>query len=82
MMYFADAMEYLGWAAVLIAKRKIGQGANVVPLFAGSLWVLSGVSILALILSLVDFERVLRREGYEDLEGEPPVSIEELAPAE
>jgi hypothetical protein len=82
LMYFADAMGYLGYAVVLVAKRKIPQDANVLPLFTHSLWVLSGVSILALLLSLIYFERVLRREGYEELEGEPPVTLEELAPAE
>jgi len=82
LMYFADATGYFVYAAVLIAERKIPQGANVVPLFTGSLWVLSGVSICALVLSLIYFEKVLRREGFEDLEREPPVTIEELAPAD
>lgn len=82
MMHFADAMVCLGYAAVLEVKSLIPPEATVLPLLTISLWVLSSVSILAMIPSLFYFERVLNREGFEDLEGEHPVSLEELAPAD
>lgn len=82
LMYFADAMGYLGYSVVLVVRSLTPPEATVLPLFTISLWVLSSVSILAMILSLFYFERVLQREGFQDAEGEPPVSLEELAPAD
>ena len=59
LLYLADAIGYLGYSAVLVFRETHRTVAEVLPFFKWLLIVLSAVSFVAIMLSLVYFQRKL-----------------------
>ena len=55
LMYLADAIGYLGYATVVLAKLRIDSGTNVFPFFQGTLIATSIASSLAIGFALIYF---------------------------
>ena len=64
LMYVADAIGYLGYAVVLAARTSLQSPGSVLPFFRIVLLTVAGASILALIVSLLYFHRVLPNEVH------------------
>jgi hypothetical protein len=58
-MYLADAIGYLGYSIVLVFRESNRSVAEVLPFFKWLLIALSVVSFVAVILSLLYFQRKL-----------------------
>lgn len=59
LMYLADAIGYLGYSVVLVIRESNRSVTEVLPFFRILLLVLAGLSFVAMVLSLIYFERVL-----------------------
>lgn len=82
LMYLADSIGYLGYAALIILKTANMTAENVLPMFLQTSLILSAVSIVALAAALLYFERVLPdEEPLTAIEAIPPPRAE-LAPTE
>jgi hypothetical protein len=75
LMYIADAMGYLGYAAMLMLRSSIKSRSEILPFFHMSLLVVSVVSLIALVAALLYFHKVLAGE-------EQSVSAEQPIPTE
>jgi len=75
LMYLADALGYLGYAVVLVVRTTARPDLEVLPFFRTSLMVVAVTSIMALIMALTYFHRVLPSD-------ESPLTVEELAPTD
>ncbi|MBD3676066.1 MAG: hypothetical protein HUJ26_21360 [Planctomycetaceae bacterium] len=82
LMYLADAIGYLGYAFVMVLRSSMKEPTHFLPFFCISLYLVSTLSIVALIGSMIYFHRVLSREDAQRLYEEDPQSLEELAPVE
>jgi hypothetical protein len=82
LMYLADAMGYLGYACVMVFRSSMQDPTNFLPFFRGSLLLVSTASIVALIVSMIYFQNVLRKEDAELLQQGDQQPVEELAPAD
>jgi hypothetical protein len=61
LMYLADAFGYLGYVAVMLI-RNFGTGGAMLPLFKATAWAVAGLSVLSLGLTIVFFNRRLRKK--------------------
>ncbi|MEZ6136387.1 MAG: DUF5690 family protein [Pirellulaceae bacterium] len=59
LMYLADSIGYLGYAAVVTWKMFLPPGAGIFPLFRGGLLIASAGSVVALVCALRYFRRTL-----------------------
>lgn len=59
LMYLADAIGYLGYSVVLVIRESNRTVTEVLPFFRILLLALSGLSLVAMVLSLLYFQRVL-----------------------
>jgi len=80
LMYLADAIGYLGYSLVLVIRESHRSVAEVLPFFRILLVVLAGLSFLAMILSLIYFQRLLTstpvaRASENELASEPALTI-------
>lgn len=62
LMYLADALGYLGYAVVIFIREVATSPTTVLPFFVTTLLGVGVLSIVALLLALVYFERVLAAE--------------------
>ena len=60
LMYLADAFGYLGYVAVMVV-RNFGKGGAILPLFKATAWLVAGLSILSLVLTMAFFFLRLRK---------------------
>lgn len=63
LMYFADAIGYLGYSAVLILRSRVPDPAVVLPSFRWVLILGAGSSIVALVAAIVYFQKQLQPSG-------------------
>lgn len=68
LMYWADAVGYLGYAAIILSKKQLQDYVGL-SLFRSALLWGAAVSFVALVLALIYFERVLPQE---EPDGEAP----------
>ena len=54
LMYLADAFGYLGYVGVMLA-RNFGHGGAILPLFKTTAWVVTGLSVLSLLVATAFF---------------------------
>ena len=59
LMYVADATGYFGYALVMILKANLEESKAVLPFFLAALWIVAAGSILALLVAVRYFRRVL-----------------------
>lgn len=59
LMYLADAMGYLGYSAVMVARATIPEPESVLPTFRLTLYLGGGSSILALVIAMYYFQQKL-----------------------
>ncbi len=62
LMYFADAIGYLGYTVVMVLRTRLESPEIVLPFFRTALLVASACSIVALIIAMSYFHRVLSSE--------------------
>lgn len=82
LMYVADAFGYLGYGVVMLVRSRNAAVESVLPFFLSSLLTVAVVSILALVMASVYFQRVLSTDDRMVRIDDAPAAIEELAPAE
>lgn len=75
LMYLADSLGYLGYAAVIIAKETGHGPADVVAFFQWSLWIVSLSAIAALLGAIGYFQYALSREASVPHQGEIPAGL-------
>jgi hypothetical protein len=81
LMYLADSLGYLGYAAVIILKTA-SPPAAVLPFFLAVLMIVAVASVAALLLAMFYFEKALAGEPPADPWSPPERAPEELAPVE
>jgi hypothetical protein len=59
LLYFADAIGYLGYAVVIVLKTTSSSPASLLPFFLASLLVVAGLAIGALAAAILYFEKKL-----------------------
>jgi hypothetical protein len=62
LMYFADAIGYLGYSIVLVFRTRFESPASVLPSFRWILFIVSASSIVALLSAGIYFTRTLRND--------------------
>lgn len=75
LMYLADATGYLGYAVVMLLRSSVQTTTQVLPFFLGGLLIVAGVSVVALLASLVYFHRVLTPKALSASGAEDDVSL-------
>lgn len=80
LLYLADAVGYLGYAVVIVVKTAGSGPVTVLPFFLWTSLVVALLSILALLLAVVYFGRVLKPERQVDATGAAAPPIEDLVP--
>jgi hypothetical protein len=73
LLYVADAVGYLGYAVVIVLKTATSAPAAVLPFFLWALLAVAAMSIAALLIAIVCFERVLSRERQLEIPPACPV---------
>lgn len=71
LMYTADSIGYLGYAAVVVARTQMSETAMILPLFRWLLMGVAGISIVCLLASLLYFQARLGPSQDQD-ESIPP----------
>ena len=65
LMYVADAMGYLGYSVVIVLKTVYGAPGELLTFFLWGLSTVAVLSVLALLVAMIWFERVLPDEDEE-----------------
>ena len=66
LMYLADAFGYLGYVGVMVV-RNFGGGGAILPLFKATAWAVAGLSMIALVVTMVFFALKLRDARFQPL---------------
>lgn len=78
LMYLADAVGYLGYAVVMVVRNTHDDSAVVLPFFRGTLIIVAGSSIIALVAATFYFHRVLKHEEVSEFGLSPTGELEPL----
>ena len=62
LMYLADSIGYLGYVLLLTVEQRVRESSDQLSLFQNSLYSLSGLAIVCLVVAMIYFHRVLSRE--------------------
>lgn len=82
LMYLADATGYLGYAFVMVLRTSQQTPVAVLPFFRWSLFIVAGVAITALLVSLYYFQRVFGQDSVVTAADVDMLTATDLAAAE
>lgn len=82
LMYLADATGYLGYAFVMVLRTSQQTPVAVLPFFRWSLFIVAGVAITALLVSLYYFQRVFGQDTVVTAADVDMLTATDLAAAE
>jgi hypothetical protein len=79
LMYVADALGYFGYAVIIVLKTAQGSSVTVLPFFRWALAIVAALSIVALLVAIVYFEKRLAKEPKADVKADEALPAEAFA---
>jgi hypothetical protein len=80
LMYLADSVGYLGYAAIILWGAARGEPDRILPLFQWTLGIAAVASIVSLVFAMIFLERAIAQERVSGESDRATPSLEDMAP--